>query len=175
MDIYWFGQTSFKIKCKQAAVLVDPKKETEADAILLTQKEGEVFNEAESGLVISGPGEYETKGINIKGISLGDGILYLIEEKKLSVVLTGKAGNKLSEQDVDEVGDCDILMVPAQGAQDMISKLEPKIIIPIYEDGGSLDSFLKEMGVDSAQPQPKLSITKDKLPEEPKVIVLSKP
>ena len=37
-----------------------------------------------------------------------------------------------------------------------------------------VDKFLKEMGAEGIVAQPKLSITKDKLPEESMVVVLSK-
>ncbi len=42
------------------------------------------------------------------------------------------------------------------------------------EELDTVDNFLKEMGAEGAVSQPKLSITKDKLPEEPQVILLAK-
>ena len=38
----------------------------------------------------------------------------------------------------------------------------------------AVQGFLKEMGVENVSPIAKLSITKEKLPEEPTVVVLSK-
>ncbi len=37
-----------------------------------------------------------------------------------------------------------------------------------------VDTFLKEMVVENATPQPKFSTTKDKLPDETEVVILSK-
>ena len=83
----------------------------------------------------------------------------------------------------------DILLIPvggvytidAQGAAKIAASLEPKIVIPMhYADPGSnlklepVDKFLKEMGAEKVEPQAKLSITTDKLPEELVVVVLEK-
>ena len=64
---------------------------------------------------------------------------------------------------------------------EIIAQLEPRIVIPMHYflDGlkfqlDPVDKFLKQMGAESVQPVPKLSITKDKLPEETEVVVLSK-
>ena len=70
---------------------------------------------------------------------------------------------------------------PAAGvpAAETISLLEPRIVIPMHyrtevsaQDLEPVDRFLKEMGVESAEPQPKLVVTKSSLPSETQVVVL---
>ena len=93
------------------------------------------------------------------------------------------------EEQIEEIGLTDILLVPVGGsytidaktASDVVSSLEPKIVIPMHYALPGLkfelepvENFLKEMGFETQEPLPKLSITKDKLPGELQVIVLNK-
>ena len=74
-----------------------------------------------------------------------------------------------------------IFTIDAKAAAFIVSQLEPKVIIPMhYKIEGlkfeldGVEKFLKEMGAENIVPQPKLSMTKEKLPEEPQVILLTK-
>ena len=213
MDIIWYGQACFKLKGKNAAVLIDPfdpeftglklPKELDADIVLKSHDHKDHSNiGAVSGnpMVFQGPGEYEVKGVvisgvasyhdNSKGAERGLNTIYIITIDGLNVVHLGDLGQTdLTEEQV-QVIDADILLVPvgaiytidAKGAASIISQLEPKIIIPMHYGGieglkfplDPVEKFLKEMGAEGVVPQPKLSITKEKLPEEPMVVVLSK-
>jgi L-ascorbate metabolism protein UlaG (beta-lactamase superfamily) len=212
MDIYWGGQALFKIKGKSATAIIDPfdpgtvglklPKDLEADVALKTHDHPDHNNLAAvtgNPLQITGPGEYEIKGIAIVGIQVyhdsqkgeerGKNTIYNLEIDGLNIVHLGDLGHVLSDDQVQEVGNVDILMVPVGGtytidaklASEVVSQLEPRIILPMHYGIPGLkyelepvDNFLKEMGVESPTPQAKLSITKDKLPEEPAVILLNK-
>lgn len=217
MDIYWGGQSFFKIKGKHASVIVDPfdpeytglksPKDLTADMVLLSHGHQDHNN---SGLittqlggkpmVFADCGEYEVGGIVVTGISSfhdntqgserGKNIIYHLMIDGLNIVHLGDLGqSKLTEEQISEIGSIDILLIPvgsiytidAKTAAVIVSQLEPKIIIPMHYKIEDLKfeledcaGFLKEMGAESVVPLPKLSITKDKLPEEPIVIVLSK-
>ena len=65
----------------------------------------------------------------------------------------------------------------------MIGEIEPKIVIPMHYGRRQLKEqafgklvpvaeFLKEIGKETVTPQPKLTISKDKLPTELQVVVL---
>jgi L-ascorbate metabolism protein UlaG (beta-lactamase superfamily) len=150
-------------------------------------------------LKITGPGEYEASGVSITGVSTyhdkekggqrGKNTIYNISIDGLNVLHLGDLGHTLSESEIEEIGAADILLVPvgsvytidAKTASDVVSQLEPKIVIPMHYalpglkfELEPIENFLKEMGFDSIEPQPKLSVTKDKLPDELQVIVLSK-
>ena len=63
----------------------------------------------------------------------------------------------------------------------MVSQLDPKIVIPMHfkidslnADLEGVENFLKEMALGTLEPQPKLSVTKDRLPDEMQVVVLNK-
>jgi L-ascorbate metabolism protein UlaG (beta-lactamase superfamily) len=214
MDIYWYGQAMFKLKGKNATVLIDPfdpaaiglklpkPSDLEADIVLKTHDHPDHNNLAAipgDPVKIEGPGEYEAKGVSVIGTSVfhdnqegaerGKNTVYTIVIDGLNIVHLGDLGHTLSESQVEEIGSADILLIPvgsvytidAKAATEVVSELEPRIIIPMhYLIPGltvpleGVDNFLKEMGAENPEALNKLSITKDKLPEEPQVVVLNK-
>jgi L-ascorbate metabolism protein UlaG (beta-lactamase superfamily) len=68
----------------------------------------------------------------------------------------------------------------AAKASEVISLLEPRIVVPMHYRTKSLrglklqpvDQFLKEMGVKDAVPQDTLKVTRGGLPSETQVIVM---
>lgn len=177
-------------------------KDLEADIVLKTHDHKDHNNVgAVSGnpQIFEGPGEYEVKGVVVSGISSfhdnfegkerGLNTIFNVIIDGLRVVHLGDLGeSSLSEEQVDEIDVTDILLIPvgsiytidAKVAANIVSQLEPKIIIPMHYGIPDLkfpldpvDKFLKEMGAENTVPILKLSITKEKLPEEPQVILLS--
>ena len=177
-------------------------KDMEANIVLKTHDHGDHSNlDAVVGnpLKIAGPGEYEVSGVSITGISVfhdksqgaerGRNTIYNIEADGLNVVHLGDIGHTLSDDQIQAVGTTDILLIPVGGiftinskdAAEIVAELEPSIIVPMHYlipglkfQLDSVDGFLKEMGVENIEPINKLSITKDKLPNEPTGVLLSK-
>lgn len=226
MDIYWYGQACFKIKGKTATVVIDPfdpdftglklPKDLSADVVLSTHDHQDhnniqvvVSSSGGQPLVFKDPGEYEVAGVVITAVSSfhdnsggserGSNTIFNLFMDGLDIVHLGDLGqSRLTEEQIAQIGQADILLIPvgsvytinAKAASDIVSQLEPKIIIPMHYkpslpsgDGKieglkfelePVDNFLKEMGAETVSPQPKLSISKDRLPEEPQVVVLSK-
>jgi len=199
MNIIWYGQTCFRVLSSQGKnhsvnILIDPPEKgsglrlpkLEADILLSTQNK----KISGSGFVISGPGEYDVKGVYIEGIFLsGNKTIYTIGTEGIRVCHLGLLDKtELNSDKMERIGEVDILMVPvgggmaldAKGAVKIISQIEPKIIIPMYykipkvkEKLDSVDKFLKELGIKSLEPLQKLSIKKkDISPDEAKIIVL---
>lgn len=212
MDITWYGQACFRVKGMLATVVFDafnpqftglklPK--LSADVVTISHghedhnyKEGVVEG---NPVVISGPGEYEVKGVSIVGIQTfhdakggverGKNTVYQCVVDNVSIVHLGDIGHVLTKEQLSAITSCDILMVPvggvytvdAQEASELISQLEPSIVLPMhYKIEGlkfpldPLDKFLKEVGSETAQKMTKLAITKDKLPSEVEVVILEK-
>lgn len=217
MDISWYGQACFKLKGKNATVVIDPfdpdyvgfklPKDLSADVVLSTHNhkdhnfvDGITKPQGGKPMVFNKPGEYEIGGAVITGINSfhdnsegserGANTIFNMFFDNLDIVHLGDLGqSKLTEEQIAQIGQSDIVLIPvgsiytidAKAASDIVSQLEPKIIIPMhYKIDGlkfeleGIEDFLKEMGVEGAVPQSKLSITKEKLPEEPQVVVLSK-
>ncbi len=57
----------------------------------------------------------------------------------------------------------------------MISQVEPHIVIPMHfgETLDPLNKFYREMGVEMMNTQPKLVVTRNNLPAETQVVILS--
>lgn len=217
MDIYWGGQALFKIKSKNASVIVDPfdenftglklPKDLIADVALSSHGHEDHNNTnvvtSPSGgkpMVFNNLGEFEVSGVvitaissfhdNSEGSERGKNIIFHLMLDGLNIVHLGDFGEStLTEEQLTQIGQTDILLIPVGGtytidskqATAIVSQLEPKIIIPMHykieglkSELDGVEKFLKEMGAEGVVPQPKLSITKDKLPEEPQVILLAK-
>lgn len=214
MEITHLGHSSFKIKGKTATLVTDPFSpqmtglkfpKVEADIVTISHQHEDhnaisnlIPPQMSNGpLVISGPGEYEARGVKILGVSTfhdsskgserGKNTVYQIKMDGLALIHLGDLGHKLEEATVEALNGVDILLVPVggvytldgKGAAEVVGQLEPRIVIPMhYQVPGlkftleAVDKFLKEMGKEGITPQPKLVISKDKLPEEMEVIVL---
>jgi len=214
MDIYYLGHSSFRIKGKNAAVVTDPYSSSifkfrypkvETDIVTISHQHEDHNNLgafSSSPFTADLPGEYEVKGVSIfgfpsyhddkKGAERGANTIFLIEIDGLRVCHVGDLGETPSDKVLEEILGSDILMVPVGGkavltpkeASDLVSKIEPLIILPMhyktaetdeYLDGFSeLNEFLSQMGAEEAEKLDKLSISKDKLPTETKVVVLER-
>jgi len=215
MQIIWHGHSCFQIltprnKGEVTSILIDPFSEEiglrppklEADIVLMSHDHrghNNVKTVSGSPFLISGPGEYEIKSVFIQGISSshdqslgkerGENTIYALEAEDLKLCHLGDLGQKeLTEEQLDRIGEVDILMIPIGGvdsisakeAMKIMSQIEPKITIPMHYqipklkiklDG--LDKFLKSLGIKSIMPENKLSIKKkDISTEEAKIVIL---
>ena len=211
MDITFLGHASFKIKGKAAVVITDPYgpdlglkfPKSEADIVTISHNHYD-HNAAnlvsENPFIINGPGAYEIKGVKIIGVSSfhdekggslrGKNTIYCLRVDEVNICHLGDLGQtQLTSEQLDSLGQVDVLLIPTGGvytidsvaAAKIAASLEPKIIIPMhYADTGikvqlePKEKFLKEMGVESVQAEAKLSLSKEKLPPETQVIVLEK-
>jgi L-ascorbate metabolism protein UlaG (beta-lactamase superfamily) len=144
---------------------------------------------------IAGPGEYEVKGVFIKGFgstSDYDGekrinTIYSVALEGMNICFLGAIDQEVLPKDADEAIDAiDILFVPIGGegvleaskAYKLAVSLEPKLIIPMhYGDLGEKDAlktFLKEAG-ENPKPEPKLTLKKKDLEgKDAEVVVLER-
>ena len=202
MTISWYGQSCFHLEGKDVSVLIDPfskdlglKTPRLNDNIFLLTHEHFDHNNLEGvspeAFVIRGPGEYETKGIFVHGISSfhdnmegkerGLNTIYVVNFEDMNICHLGDLGQtKLTEEQVEAIGNIDILMVPVGGnytidgqqAAEIVSQIEPKVIIPMHYkiDGLKVDlddnkKFLKSVGL---QPEKVdvFKINRKSLPQE---------
>jgi L-ascorbate metabolism protein UlaG (beta-lactamase superfamily) len=98
----------------------------------------------------------------------------------------GDLGHILQEEQLEEVADADVLLIPISGqhtinaaqAAEVISQVEPRVVIPMHyrpstgESPDPLDKFCREMGVETVNTQPKLLITRNTVPAEMQVVIL---
>ena len=208
MEISWLGHSCFRLKGKQATVITDPYSpdlgyslgKPAANIVTVShQHPGHAYTEGVGGnpRVVKGPGEYEISGVLIIGITTfhdedrgkirGKNTVYLIEMDEISICHLGDLGHVLTNEQVEELGNVDVLLVPVGGgstinaapATEIVRQLEPKVVIPMHYKTEALkrglepvSRFLKEIGVHDTTPQAKLSFTRSNLPLSSQVFLL---
>ncbi len=139
---------------------------------------------------VTGPGDYEVKEIFIKGV-MSDGVvggknyintIYTFAVDNINIAFLGALSNgELGKEAIEAINNPDILFVPvggnglldAKASAKLASSLEPKLVIPMDYDAGTLKAFLKEMGEENAEVVEKLTLKlKDLDGKEGDVIVL---
>jgi L-ascorbate metabolism protein UlaG (beta-lactamase superfamily) len=208
MEITWLGHSCFRIKGAQATVITDPYSPDLGYSLgkpathIVTVSHQHPGHSYVQGIgnqprVISGPGEYEISGILIIGMATfhdgeggkkrGKNTVYLIEVDDLVVCHLGDLGHVLSIQQVEEIGNVDVLLVPVGGvstisantAAAIVRQLEPKVVIPMHyktpvlkRELETVDRFLKEMGVKDFTSRSRLTLNKTSLPISTQVLLL---
>jgi L-ascorbate metabolism protein UlaG (beta-lactamase superfamily) len=211
MEINYLGHSAFKIKGKTVTVVTDPyderagkfPKDIEVQILTISHEHSD-HNQKEkvkgNPFVIRGPGEYEVGGVSVIGVQTfhdaqngkerGVNTVYVIEIDGLRIAHLGDLGHKLSQEQLEEMGAIDVVMVPIGGtytlgpkeAVEVVRQADPWIVIPMHyrfegETFGmlsGLDDFLKEVGKSETVPIPKLMISGDRLPEDMQVVVLER-
>lgn len=145
------------------------------------------FGEREP-FVIQGPGEYEVKGVAVRGWGapvVYDGVttintIYNVSLEGMNLCFLGALGDGvLPAAAKQELGDIDILFVPVETmghapAYKLAVGLEPKAVVPMHYGPAGLKSFLKEAGAESTKPVDKLTLKKKDLEgKEAEIVVLS--
>ncbi len=182
MTIKWSGQSCFQLAVnpsEKVNIIIDPNSAKKVDICLISHGKALAKTATQKAdFLIDGPGEYEIKGVFFHGISASEGgaVYYTIEAEEIRLChLNGLTDKLLTDEQLEEIGPVDILMVEAGPlSQKIISQIEPAIVIPMYEKV-NLDKFLKTMGQKNIEPEEKLVIKHKDLPLEEMEIVVLKP
>ena len=208
MEISWLGHSCFLLRGKNVTLITDPFSpqlghslgKINAPIVTISHNHpGHNYAEGVGGnpYVVRGPGEYEISDVLITGVASyhdnkrgqerGRNTIYVIHMDDLIICHLGDLGHILQEEQLEEVADADVLLIPIGGqntinasqAAEVISQVEPHIIIPMDyqlptgDAPNPLDKFCREMGIEAINTQPKLSITRSSLPAETQVVILS--
>ncbi|TAL14377.1 Zn-dependent hydrolase [Patescibacteria group bacterium] len=180
-DIEYKGGNTVLITTKKATLVIDPKLSIVGlkdivikDAVEIATEARFATNGQDAKLLIEGPGEYGVADFDIKGVPAqrhldaeGQPLLstmYRIEVGDVRIGVIGNIYEKLSEDQLEELGLLDILIIPvggngytldATGAISLVSKIDPKVVIPVHYDDkalkyevpqGELAQFTTELG-----------------------------
>lgn len=186
LDIEYKGGNTVILNTKKARVVVDPKtsivgfKDTDTkDSIEVATEERFVVQNKDAKLIIDGPGEYELGDISIVGVAArrhidteADGkksTLYRIVAGDVRIALLGNVAPVLSEDQLEDLGVVDMLILPVGGggytldatsAATIVRQIEPHVVIPVHyadpsakfevpQDG--LEVFTKELAATSEE------------------------
>ena len=203
MTIVWHGQACFTIQSGDQKVIIDPFSDTigltvpslEGQMVLVTHDHTDHNNitaVAGDPFVVDGAGEYERQGVRVLGVTShhddkqgaerGMNVVYKVYIESLSVVHLGDLGQtQLSNEQVEQIGEVDVLLIPVGGvytidgkdAVNIVQQLQPSVVVPMHYKVDSLniplntaDDFLTAMGAQDAEPQDKFTIKKRSTPEE---------
>ena len=209
MTIIWHGLSCFEIHAKtsgggEAVLVTDPYENssglrfprTLSADLVAASHEGE---DGDAGEAVQGkpfrirlPGEYEVKGIFVFGIHapLLKGSrshrLFRMELEDLRLAHLGALDRPLSDGELQELSNIDILFLPVGGgrvldakkAVEVVGQVEPRIVIPmtyalpgLKEEFQPVDAFLKEFGSLQKEQAARYKVSKRDLPEEDMKIV----
>ncbi len=209
MQIFWHGFTCIRIEASygdtQSTLVTDPYESNRGlrfprtltpDIVALSKNSEKDFKlDAFSNepFLISSPGEFEVQGIFVYAIpSTKDDeddrgkIMYRIEAEDITIGFIGEMHRALKEDEIERLGNIDILLLPVGGgdymttkqATDTISQVEPRMVIPlahhvagIKEKLGTADSFCKEL-VCKRENANKLKLKKKDLPADELVVTV---
>lgn len=215
MVISYFGGECFKITQGDLTLAFNlPSKNSKlksvkfgSDIVLVSQDVPD-FNGVESAsrrssdgeerqpFVINGPGEYEVKGVAVRGYGCVAGAgkpintIYSISLEGMTLCFLGALGNtSLPQGAMQELDAVDILFLPIGGgdvldhrdAYKLAVQLGPKVVVPMQYDPSTssgqvpaaLKAFLKEAGAEGTKSVEKFTVKKKDLEgKEAEVVVL---
>ncbi len=162
MEIQYLGHSCFKIIGKKMSVITDPfdvkttgyKPIKQSADVVTVSHDHYDHNHTQSisgdPMIFDTPGEYEIKGAEFRGIKashgefdgkdLGPNIIFVMEIDGIKICHLGDLGTELSSEQVEQLGNVDILLIPVGGtwtidakkAAKIASGIEPRIMIPIH-------------------------------------------
>ncbi|MBI4598893.1 MBL fold metallo-hydrolase [Candidatus Uhrbacteria bacterium] len=208
MQIVWHGLSCFEVTSKtpdgDVTLVLDPyapetglklPRSLSADLVAATHGGEDAHHvEAVEGepFLIDMPGEFEAKGVFVFGIHAPlqkgsrDHRIFCVEQEGLRLVHLGALDRPLTDEELQQLGQVDILMVPVGGgrvlspkaASEVISQVEPRVVIPmshqlpgLKEEAAGVESFCKELGVCRREEGTKYKVTRRDLPEEDMLVM----
>lgn len=210
MDLTWLGFAATRMRTRSAAVVMDPYDRSvggtmgRPDAHIVTVSHDDPLRNGVSGvapadgdpMVLTGPGEYEIRGVIIEGVRSalrGDGTpgelrstLWLFEAEDLCVAHLGGLGTPPVAAQRDVLVRADIVIVPIHlpdtlepaDAARAIRALEPAIVIPVgYDpaDASALKAFAAAMSLTPEEPVSRFTVGKRDVGDETKRLVVLEP
>jgi L-ascorbate metabolism protein UlaG (beta-lactamase superfamily) len=180
-DIEYKGGNTIVISTKKDVLVFDPKLSVIGlkniaikDAVEIATEVRFATNGQDAKLLIEGPGEYGVSNFDIKGIpaqrhldTASDPLIstmYRIEIGEVRIGVIGNIYEKLSDEQLEELGILDILILPvggngytldATGAANLTRTIDPKVVVPVhYADSALtyevpqdvLETFVKDLG-----------------------------
>ena len=161
MEIVWLGHSSFRIRAREATVILDPcppstgyviGKPT-ADIVTFSHAHDDhTYLKAVAGkpTVLDSPGEYEISGAFLtaiptyhdgeKGAERGKNLVFVIEMEGIKICHLGDIGHVPTADQAEGMTGADVLMIPVGGdstidgakAAEIVPMLDARIVIPMH-------------------------------------------
>lgn len=183
IEIKYYGGNTLTIKADKQELIINPKRISFGLDNLKVKNLIEIITESkyyveDEKLLIDSAGEYEVDNFIVRGYATKnygdfddklDQTFYVVEVNDFKIAIIGNISAKLSEDQIENIGTVDILILPTGGggytlygkeSAKIISEIEPKIVIPThYADSGlsyevnqdDLSELCKELAVEPIQ------------------------
>jgi len=181
MQIQWQNNITLIIKGKDYRVVINPIIEENSKSIIpikdndLTISTNKIIYDNTKGYHISGAGEYSYQGVTVRvrtvqqdsAKSVFNLVSLSAEEMLIGLVIGIKS--ELQASDLEFLGSPDILIMSmsssfgSEKSIQLISAVEPRIVIPIYETEAQFQALSSEYGI-KVESQAELSLKKADLP-----------
>lgn len=206
MYIKWLGHASFIIEIAGKKLITDPFDsnlgypvyDQNVDIVTVSHEHWD-HNAADilkgDPIVIREPGVFELGEVTIKGIESfhdknsgndrGENTIYKISTENIDLVHLGDLGHLLNQQQIDLIGNTDILLLPVGGtftidadeAFAIVKQLHPRVVIPMHFNTPHLSFDLAPVEAftakfDKTVKLPFLEITSEDIKNNLEVIVL---
>jgi L-ascorbate metabolism protein UlaG (beta-lactamase superfamily) len=182
MVITYYGEGCFRLQSGEASLLVDPTTaRLKADLTLQTLSPAEGDSSPE---LISCAGEYESKGIEVRGAEVsGESTpkfvktIFSVNFEDINFLFLGHLSGVPDPKVFEHLGEPDVVFVPVaeehflspEDAAKVVRQFEPSIIIPSFNKNP--DKFLKILG-QKGEIQDKIVFKKKDLTGSQQVVVL---
>lgn len=211
MNISWHGFSCFHITAKSAggevSIVIDPydnatglrfPRTLSANVVAVSHHEPHANNTSAvlgKPFVVDMPGEYEVGGMFVYAIPAPravedkskDNLIFRIECERMTVLHLGALDRELTDEELKQLNDIDVLLLPVGGgdvmtpkvAVEVLGQLEPRIVIPMShavkgekKPLGTVDAFCKALGTCRREEATKFKVTEKDLPEEDTLLVV---
>jgi L-ascorbate metabolism protein UlaG (beta-lactamase superfamily) len=206
VELQYFGANCVRISTKKAAIVVDDNlaklglktitKPTDISLITSSQ-----VPEHPALFVADLPGEYEISGVIISGIAARshmdeegkkNAVIYTLQAGDLKIAILGHIYPELSEDQLEEIGMVDAVVVPVGGngytldgigALKVLRQIEPKVVIPTHYDDKALryevpqqtlNEALKGLAMEPSEKVGKYKLNTTDLTDSTKLVVLER-
>lgn len=197
MDITWLGNAAVRVRTRTAAVVMDPYDRSAGgtmgrpDAHIVTVSHDDPLRNGVAGvapadgapIVLTGPGEYEVRGVQIDSVVASlrpaeganpaslRSVLWHFAGDDLRWAHLGGVGGPLAAAQLDLLRDVDIIIVPIgladgltpQEAARLVRQVEPRIVIPVGyapDDAATLQAFVGAVGGKVEEPVSRFTINR---------------
>lgn len=214
MILKWLGHAAFHITLGDGTrIITDPYEagfrgiieyspiEEVADIVTVSHEHGD--HNSVTGLpgnpeVVRGASTHRVHGIEFSGLASyhdkasgnerGPNTIFCFAGDGLRVCHLGDLGHQLSDEQVAELGDVDVLLIPTGGpratveleeARELCQKIKPKVIIPMHFKNDKcsfpahgVDDFIAGKGNAKRVNATEVELTKENLPSTTQILVL---
>ena len=218
MDITYFGHSSFKLRTNSASLVTDPfskgigfeMPKISADIVTVSHDHFDHNHTSavtgtarrDKPFIITGPGEYEIQDVSVFGVPTfhddsngterGKNTVYVIEIGGVRVAHLGDLGHMLTDDQLEEIEDIDVLLCPVGGvytidakiAANIIHKMQPAFAVPMhfrtqkhnpekFADLAQVEDFISLMGLSEVKTLDKLTVNASNIMGDTEIVVLN--